>query len=51
MATNLTPVETRAQDPTFVARCSLNGLRDRLPLRLLAARLPDQDRPVFGHFG
>jgi hypothetical protein len=33
MATNLTPVETRAQDPTFVARCSLNGLRDRLPLR------------------
>lgn len=32
MVTNLTPVETRAQDPTFVARCSLNGLRDRLPL-------------------
>ncbi len=33
MAAELTPVETRAQDPTFVAQCSLNGLRDRLPLR------------------
>ena len=25
-------VETRAQDPTFVAQCSLTGLKDRLPL-------------------
>ena len=33
MAAELTPVETRAQDATFVAQCSLNGLRDRLPLR------------------
>jgi DNA-directed RNA polymerase specialized sigma24 family protein len=33
MAAELTPVETRAQDPTFVAQCSLDGLRDRLPLR------------------
>jgi hypothetical protein len=33
MAADLTPVQTRAQDPTFVARCSLNGLRDCLPLR------------------
>jgi len=33
MAAELTPVQTRAQDPTFVAQCSLNGLRDRLPLR------------------
>ena len=27
-----TAVETRAQDPTFVAQCSLTGLKDRLPL-------------------
>ncbi len=33
MAAELTPVETRAQDPTFVTQCSLDGLRDRLPLR------------------
>jgi len=33
MAAELTPVQTRAQDPIFVAQCSLNGLRDRLPLR------------------
>ena len=32
MVTELTPVETRAQDATFVAQCSLAGLRDRLPL-------------------
>ena len=32
MAAELTPVETRAQDPTFVAQCSLEGLQDRLPL-------------------
>jgi len=32
MAAELTPVQTRAQDPTFVAQCSLSGLRDRLPL-------------------
>ncbi len=29
----LTPVETRAQDLAFVAQCSLDGLRNRLPLR------------------
>ena len=33
MAANLTPVETRAQDHIFVARCSLAGLGDILPLR------------------
>jgi len=33
MAAELTPIETRAQDHTFVAQCSLNGLRNRLPLR------------------
>jgi hypothetical protein len=33
MAAELTPVQTRAQDATFVAQCSLHGLRDRLPLR------------------
>ena len=33
MATKLTPTETRAQDVTFVAQCSLQGLGDRLPLR------------------
>jgi hypothetical protein len=27
-----TAVGTRAQDPTFVAQCSLTGLKDRLPL-------------------
>ena len=32
MAANLTPVETSAQDPTFVAQCSMDGLQDRLPL-------------------
>jgi len=32
MAANLTPVETRAQDALFVAQCSLEGLRQRLPL-------------------
>jgi hypothetical protein len=32
MVANLTPVETRAQDGLFVARCSLEGLQDRLPL-------------------
>ena len=33
MAAELTPVQTRAQDATFVAQCSSNGLRNRLPLR------------------
>jgi hypothetical protein len=33
MAAELTPVQTRAQDATFVAQRSLDGLRDRLPLR------------------
>jgi len=32
MAADLTPVQTRAQDLTFVTQCSLDGLRDRLPL-------------------
>ena len=32
MTTELTPVESRGQDPLFVAHCSLNGLRHRLPL-------------------
>jgi hypothetical protein len=31
-ATALTAVEARAQDPAFVAQCSLTGLQDRLPL-------------------
>jgi hypothetical protein len=30
--TALTAVEARAQDPAFVAQCSLTGLQDRLPL-------------------
>jgi hypothetical protein len=30
---NLTAVESRAQDATFVAQCSLSGLQGRLPLR------------------
>jgi hypothetical protein len=30
--TELSPVETRAQDPSFVDQCSLDGLRSRLPL-------------------
>jgi hypothetical protein len=30
--TALTAVEARAQDPTFVAQCSLTGLKERLPL-------------------
>lgn len=33
MAIDLTAVEQRAQDRLFVAHCSLDGLRDRLPLR------------------
>ena len=33
MAVDLTAVEQRAQDHDFVAHCSLEGLRDRLPLR------------------
>ena len=33
MAAELTPVEARAQDLAFVTQCSLDGLRDRLPLR------------------
>jgi len=32
MAAELTPVELRAQDRLFVTQCSLQGLRDRLPL-------------------
>ncbi|MFH1485287.1 MAG: hypothetical protein ABIH46_04380 [Chloroflexota bacterium] len=32
MASELTPVEARAQDPSFLADCSLEGLRSRLPL-------------------
>jgi len=32
MAGNLTAVEERAQDRLFVAHCSLDGLRERLPL-------------------
>ena len=33
MASELTPVEARAQDPSFLADCSLDGLRGQLPLR------------------
>lgn len=33
MAGDLTAVEQRAQDRLFVAHCSLDGLRERLPLR------------------
>jgi hypothetical protein len=33
MATELTPIQTRAQDLAFVARCCFNALRHRLPLR------------------
>jgi hypothetical protein len=33
MAAELTPIQTRAQDLAFVARCCFNGLRHRLPLR------------------
>jgi hypothetical protein len=33
MAVDLSAVEQRAQDRLFVAHCSLDGLRDRLPLR------------------
>ena len=33
MTANLTAVESRAQDTTFVSRCSLPGLRSRLPMR------------------
>ena len=33
MAGELTSVEARAQDPSFLADCSLEGLRSRLPLR------------------
>lgn len=32
MTTDLTPVETRAQDADFVVECSTTGLEDRLPL-------------------
>jgi hypothetical protein len=32
MTTDLTPVETRAQDADFVIECSMSGLGDRLPL-------------------
>ena len=32
MVANLTPVETRAQDDALVTQCSMDGLRDRLPL-------------------
>ena len=32
-AVDRTMVEQRARDPLFVAHCSLEGLRDRLPLR------------------
>jgi len=33
MAVDLTAVECRAQDGLFIAHCSLDGLRERLPLR------------------
>ncbi len=33
VAIDLTAVEQRAQDRRFIAHCSLDGLRDRLPLR------------------
>ena len=33
MAIDLSAVEQRAQDRLFIAHCSLDGLRDRLPLR------------------
>jgi hypothetical protein len=32
MAANLSPAEARAHDPVFVRDCSLQGLRERLPL-------------------
>ncbi|MEJ2737121.1 MAG: hypothetical protein P8189_26765 [Anaerolineae bacterium] len=32
MAAKLTAVEARAQDPDFVAQCSLQGLQEKLPL-------------------
>jgi hypothetical protein len=33
MASELSSVEARAQDPSFLADCSLDGLTDQLPLR------------------
>jgi hypothetical protein len=33
VAAKLLPAETRAQDLSFVTQCSLNGLRDCLPLQ------------------
>ena len=33
MVAKLLPAETRAQDLSLVSRCSLDGLRDRLPLQ------------------
>jgi len=33
MAANLSAAEARARDPVFVQDCSLQGLRERLPLR------------------
>jgi hypothetical protein len=33
MAATCRPAKSRAQDPTFVTQCSLDGLRHRLPLR------------------
>ena len=33
MAADLSPIDWRAQDRLFVAHCSLEGLRNRLPLR------------------
>jgi hypothetical protein len=48
MAAELTPVETRAQDLAFVAQCSLNGLRDRLPLRWPAS--PDTPHSPKKHY-
>jgi len=48
MAAELTPVQTRAQDAIFVAQCSLDGLRDRLPLRWPAP--PDTPPSLKKHY-
>ena len=52
MAAELTPVETRAKDATFVAQCSLNGLRNRLPLHWPAPpdTLPSPKKHYRSHY-
>jgi hypothetical protein len=45
---NLTAVESRARDPTFVAQCNLSGLQDYLPFRwIVPSDIPPSPKKTY----